>query len=97
MKAEPAMQDEKDSKKGPDEWQVKNWAETVLDGEKIKADPKKMKHVKKHLKGHQKAIGKIVSTDQLRSLAKEKMESEGDEAGESPDEEKAEKKKGIEV
>ncbi len=96
MKDSPAVAaSPKDDTKNPDDWQVKNWAETVMDGEKIKADPKKMKHVRKHLKGHQKAIGKIMSTNDLRKKAQEMEGSAEEESSESPDMESTEKKKGI--
>lgn len=79
---------EKDSKH-PDEWQVKNWADTVTEGESIKNDPKKMRHVKKHLTKMHKAIGcvvgKVKSTDDLRKKAKE-MESASENAAEDGEE-----------
>lgn len=74
---------EKDMHKNPDEWQVKNWADTVMEGEAIKTDKKKMKHVGKHLKKMHHALGKVVkmgpvkSTDDLRARAKEMAVDDG--------------------
>jgi hypothetical protein len=85
----------KEDTKNPDEWQVKNWAQTLTDGEAIKQDPHKMRHVHKHLKKMHKAIGKIVSVQGLRDKAKEMEGSPGEESGEAPAKETKEKAKGI--
>lgn len=67
----------------PDEWEVKDAADTLMKAEKIKKDKKIMPHVYKHLKTHKKAI---TSIEQLRA----KHEAMGD------PEEKGENDNGVE-
>lgn len=81
-------------KKGPSDWETKNWADTVMEGERIKKDPKKMKHVKKHLKKDHMILAKITSVQQLRDRAKEMEGSPEEEASETPEKEAQEKASG---
>lgn len=90
-----AMPSDKKSKSAPDEWQVKNWADTVMEGEGIKKDPKKMKHVKKHMKKMHGAIATVLavkpvkSTDDLRMRAKQMADDDSeDKADGGADEDK---------
>lgn len=56
-----------------DEWDCKRYAETLLEAEEIKNDPKKMAAAEKHIAKMKKDIS---SLDQLRAVAKEKREEE---------------------
>lgn len=62
--SKPAMSD---SKKYED-YEVKSWADTLMQAEEIKADPEKMKLLHPHLEKKSKAIK---SLDDLRSKAKQ--------------------------
>lgn len=74
----PATVPEKKGK-GPDKWEIENWARTVLDAEEIKADAEKMKHVKPILEKKVAAL-KGLSLDGMRAKA-QKMVEEEDEDG----------------
>lgn len=60
-----------DENKAPDEYQIKDWAETLMNAHEIKNNPHKMKHVNLHLK---KKIKAITSIADLKALAKEKSQ-----------------------
>lgn len=53
-------------KKGPDEYEVKRWADTIQEAEEIKQDPEKWELVKKVLHKKKKAIN---SLQELRDIA----------------------------
>lgn len=57
----------KKSKK-PEDYEVENWADTLMKAEDIKGDPEKMGHVQRHLAKKQKAIRSIAD---LRQAAKD--------------------------
>ena len=83
-------QPEKPKKNKIDEWQVKHWADVIVEAEEIKADPEKMKLVKPLLAKKASGIKKAVeSLDDLRALAKaEPTEIEDDkEEGEEEEDE----------
>jgi transcription initiation factor IIE alpha subunit len=57
----------KDSK-SPDKWEIEQWARTVTEGETIKSDPAKMKHVAPLIKKQQEALAKVsISLDEMRA------------------------------
>lgn len=64
--------------KGPEKWEIENWARTLMDAEEIKADASKMKHVQPLLAGKVKAIEGIRSLADLRAKAKEVESAEED-------------------
>lgn len=70
--------DKKDDKY--DEYDCRHFAETLLKAEEIKNDPKKMAAADKHLKSLKK---EITSLEQLKKVAKEKMEGGDEEEEES--------------
>lgn len=43
----------------PDEWDINNWVDTIINAEKIKRDPAKMKYVKAEVKKRREALNKI--------------------------------------
>lgn len=59
------MSDKK--KKGYDDYECKHFAETLMEAEAIKADPKKMAAVDKHLKKMKKEINSIEDLRQVRN------------------------------
>jgi len=59
-----------------EEYELEECAKTLLDAEKIKADPKKMAALKPHLQKLAKATEGIKSLADLREVAKKKMATE---------------------
>lgn len=52
--------------KKPDEYEIKNWAEKILEAEEIKNDPEKMKLVAPYLEKKAKAINSVADLRKLR-------------------------------
>lgn len=60
----------------PDEWEIRNWADKIVEAHEIMCDPDKMKLVKKYLKTKKKAMRSI---DDLISYRNSKaMGDDGD-------------------
>lgn len=57
---------------GFDEWEVESMCRTLLEAEKIKADPKKMAACREHFAGTEKAIKSIQDLKDLREARKSK-------------------------
>lgn len=64
--------------KGPEKWEIENWARTLMDAEEIKADADKMKLLQPMLSKKVKAIEGIRSLADLRAKAKEVESAEED-------------------
>ncbi len=83
-----------ETKEGPNEYQVKDWADTLMKAEEIKGDKAKMKHVSTHLKKSHKHMSTLLKKRKvtMKSLkAASGIHKLGEEAGEtSPDDEMAE-------
>ena len=58
-------------KEGPDEYEVKDAADTLMKAEDIKNNKHLMKHVHKHLKKKQKQITSIAQLRALKNTPKE--------------------------
>lgn len=67
----PMMEEMEDDteNEGPDEWEIRCWADKLIEAEEIKSDPEKMKLVKPFL---DKKVKAITSVAQLREVAKQK-------------------------
>ena len=59
--------------KAPEKHELDRHMSTLVDAEKIKADPNMMKHLRPHMEKHQQAMHKITSLDQLKAVAKKKQ------------------------
>ena len=64
---------EKEEKKGPDEWEIKDAAQTLLRAEEIKADKDLMDKVKPVLSKKVKALKSIESFAELKEVAKKRI------------------------
>jgi len=75
MEMEYDMDDEsKDKSKKIDDYEVKHACETLIEAEMIKKNAPLMKLVKPKLAAKMGALKKITSIDELKAVAKEKME-----------------------
>ena len=71
---EETMENESmDEGAAPEKHELDRNMSTLVDAEKIKADPKMMKHLRPHMEKHQAAMHKITSLDQLKMVAKKKQ------------------------
>lgn len=59
-------------KKGPDEYEIKCWADKIIEAEEIKSDPEKMKLVAPILQKKKAAVEKISGLDALKAKIKDK-------------------------
>ena len=62
-----------DKKEKYDEYDCKHFANVLMEAEEIKKDPAKMEAAEKHIKKLKKEIASI---EDLRSVAKEKLEAD---------------------
>jgi hypothetical protein len=60
----------KEDKEGPDEWEINNWADSIIRAEEIKLDQKKMKLVNPILAKKKEVLDKIpMSIEKIKSIA----------------------------
>lgn len=64
-----------------EDWDIERWARDILDAERIKNDPEKMKYVKKCLADDAQAMNDAIeSIDDIRAAAQRKGAEENEEA-----------------
>lgn len=80
MKVEIEASEEKEKKYGKfDEWEIKCAVDTLINAEEIKNDAAKMEYVKPLLKEKMEGMSKaITSLEQLKAVAKEKINKSQD-------------------
>lgn len=71
----PSTKDDKKKKKSPDDWEIKNWTDTVMEAHRIMKDPKKMKHVAKNMHKDRETINSVQGLrDRAKQVAAEETE-----------------------
>ncbi len=68
---------EEKNEKDPEPYEIESAANHLMEAEKVKANPKLMKHVAYHLSQKQQAMKKISSLKELKAVAKKKIAKEG--------------------
>lgn len=63
-----------EEKKGPDEYEIRSWAEKIIEAKEIESDPEKMKLVRPLLAKKAKAIQSVAD---LRDLRAKKAQAAG--------------------
>lgn len=71
--AEEASESAAEESAEPKDYEIESAANHLMEAEKVKANPKLMKHVAMHLAGKKEAIKKITSLKELKAIAKEKI------------------------
>lgn len=92
MKDMPMPSTGESKKKSPDDWEIKNWTDTVMEAHRIMKDPKKMKHVAKNMHKDRETINSVQG---LRDRAKEAAAAEETEEVEMPAAKKKTTKKEV--
>lgn len=59
---------ETEENEGPDEYEIKDWAETVMKAQEIKEDPEKMSLVQAHLEKKKSSIDSVVGAPKIKSM-----------------------------
>jgi hypothetical protein len=61
---------EEEKAEGPEEYEIKCWADKLMEAEQIKADPEKMKYVEPELAERKKALDKIAPVKSIADIRK---------------------------